>query len=616
MHIIGTAGHVDHGKSSLVRALTGTDPDRWIEEQLRGMTLDLGFAHLRLDGGAEAGIVDVPGHERFLHNMLAGAAGMELLMLVVAANEGVMPQTREHLAILRYLNVGGSLIVVTKTDLLEPAALESAIGRIRADLAGTIAASAPLLPVSTRTGAGFEQLRAALLRELKRLPERGAQAPAFLPIDRVFALAGRGTIVTGTLMQGTLRVGDAVQVAPQGLQSRVRGLHVFGTPHQSVRAGARVAVNLPGIENSQVARGDVLADPQFTGTSQLAVTFTPLPDGLPLLRRRNPVRVYLGSAEILATLVFETVPEQPTAHGGVLYLRRPAVTYPNANFVVRRMSPKTLLGGGVIAGAERAVEAPELIAGAEAICSVLASAGLEPLTVAQIAARANLRESEAAQALQELVAQRRVFAIAKPLGYLDAGAAHNILERLTATLQIKLQETPWVLGVTSLALARALSMPEDFLIRMCAAFADDGDIAARAGYYATSDHVAKLSGSQREFFEKQLSIDAQNALLPVPLSELIAAVRTAPIPGLSQAFDTLVARGAIVKVGEDVYRGTQIASIHARVEEFLHAEKQITMAQFRDLIGTSRKFAVPLLEWFDARGITIRSGDVRTLRKK
>lgn len=616
MHIIGTAGHVDHGKSSLVRALSGTDPDRWIEEQLRGMTLDLGFAHLRLTDGVQAGIVDVPGHERFLHNMLAGAAGMELLMLVVAANEGVMPQTREHLAILRYLDVGRSLIVVTKADLLEPQLLEDATARIRADLAGTIVEHAPLLAVSTHTGAGLEELRAALRRELERLPARPVQAPAFLPIDRVFALAGRGTIVTGTLMQGTLRVGDAVQIAPQGLQTRVRSLHVFGTAHQSVRAGARVAVNLPGVETGDLARGDVLADPQFAGASQLAVTFTALPQALPLLKRRNPVRVYLGSAEILGTLVFETVPDRAAPRGGVLHLRRAAVTYPNANFVVRRMSPKTLLGGGVIAGLERIAEAPVLNAGADAICSVLAAAGLEPLTVAQIAARANLRESEAAQALEELVAERRAFAIAKPLGYIGAAAAQALLERIIATLQTKLQETPWVLGVTSLALARALSMPEDFLIRLCAAYADDGDIAARGGYYSTPDHVAKLSGPQREFFEQQLSIDAQNALLPVPLSELIAAVRTAAIPGLSQAFDTLVARGAIVKVADDVYRGTQIASIHARIEEFLRANGQITMAQFRDLIGTSRKFAVPLLEWFDARGITIRSGDTRTLRKR
>ena len=616
MHIIGTAGHVDHGKSSLVRALTGTDPDRWIEEQLRGMTLDLGFAHLRLADGAEAGIVDVPGHERFLHNMLAGAAGMELLMLVVAANEGVMPQTREHLAILTYLNVQRSLVVVTKSDLLDEGDLADALAFIRADLEGTLVDGAPLVAVSTQTGAGLDELRAAIARELALLPERSNQAPAFLPIDRVFALSGHGTIVTGTLMQGTLRVGEQLQVAPHGRSARVRSLHVFGTPAQSVQAGSRVAINLPGIETSEVARGDVLADAQFLPAREFAVSFTPLSTALPLLRRRNPVRAYVGSAEVLGTLVFETVPQHALAQQGMLHLRRPVIAYPNANFVVRRMSPKTLLGGGVIAGVDSTGSGSEASPQADSILSVLAAAALEPLSVAQIAARANVREDSAAQALSQLGEEHRVLPLAKPLAYVDAGSAQQFLERVRTLLAQKQQETPWVLGVTSLALARELNVAEETSIRILAAFADDGEIAARSGYYSTTDHVAKLSAQQREFFEIQLPVDAQNPFLPVSLADLVRTVRTTPIPGISAAFDTLVARGAIVKVGEDVYRGTQIAGIHGKVQEYLRGGKQMTMSQFRDLIGTSRKFSVPLLEWFDARGITIRSGDFRTLRTK
>ncbi|MGA7570500.1 MAG: selenocysteine-specific translation elongation factor, partial [Candidatus Aquilonibacter sp.] len=254
MHIIGTAGHVDHGKSSLVQALTGTNPDRWLEEQVRGMTLDLGFAHLRFDDGIEAGIVDVPGHERFLHNMLAGAAGMELLLLVIAADDGVMPQTLEHLQILRYLNVKKIVVALTKIDLIPPQEQGLACQRVHAQLAGTIARDAFIFAVSTVTGANLDVLKEGLHQELAALAPRDPDAPAYLPIDRVFALAGRGTIVTGTLMQGRVAVGDTVALQPLGAQVRVRSLHVFGTAREAATGGTRVALNLPGIDRTQIAR--------------------------------------------------------------------------------------------------------------------------------------------------------------------------------------------------------------------------------------------------------------------------------------------------------------------------------------------------------------------------
>jgi len=617
MHIIGTAGHVDHGKSSLVAALTGTNPDRWIEEQLRGMTLDLGFARLALPSGLDAGIVDVPGHERFLHNMLAGAAGMELLMLVVSASEGVMPQTLEHLAILRYLNVQRSLVVITKTDLVAADALPGVQEQIIADLAGTLARGAPVVAVSTQTGFGLDVLRETIAAELGQLPERSKDAPAYLPIDRVFALAGHGTIITGTLMQGKLAVGDQLQVAPQGLRARVRSLHVFGESRREVAAGARVAINLPGIDTSQLRRGDVLADEQFVPASQFRVSFTPLPEALPLLRRRNPVRAYIGAAEVLGTLVFDEVPQHAEAQQGMLHLRRGVAVYTHANFVLRRMSPKTLLGGGFVRGAEDAqLAAPGLDPLDASVLAVVAQSPNVVLTAAAIASRANLREDLVQPALERLAEEQRVIAVAKPLAYISADGAAAILERLMTFLHARQKAMPWLLGITSLALSRETGLAEDELVRLLGVFADDGKIAARSGYYATVDHTARLTEEQRAFFENQLLVDTQNPYLPVTLSGLVGALRSSKIAGLSQAFDTLVARGAIVKVGEDVYRGTQVAGIHSKLEEYMRKNPQITMSQFRDLIGTSRKFAVPLLEWFDARGITVRSGDFRMLRTK
>ena len=273
MRVVGTAGHVDHGKSALVRALTGTDPDRWEEERRRGMTLDLGFAHLRLAGGIEAGIVDVPGHERFVHNMLAGATGMDVLLLVVAANEGPRPQTFEHLAILSLLAVPATIVVLTKADLvdeLELAAVREAVARA---VAGTVAEGAPVLAVSAHTGAGLDALRAQLAAALTGLPPRAQHAPAYLPVDRAFTLTGHGTIVTGTLMQGSLAVDDVLTVRPGEIAARVRSLEVFGADCPRVDAGSRVAVNLSGVPVDAVARGSALVAPEIRAQTSYAVRF-------------------------------------------------------------------------------------------------------------------------------------------------------------------------------------------------------------------------------------------------------------------------------------------------------------------------------------------------------
>ena len=613
MHIIGTAGHVDHGKSSLVAALTGTNPDRWLEEQLRGMTLDLGFAHLRFESGIEAGIVDVPGHERFLHNMLAGAAGMELLLLIVDAVEGVMPQTIEHLQILRYLNVSHVIVVATKMDLIEPRSGGAACSRIREQLAGTIAQDAEIFAVSTVTGANLDVLKLAIEQRLRELAPRPVDAPPFLPVDRVFAMQGHGTIVTGTLMQGALAVGDHLKLAPQSKPVRVRGLQVFGGARERVEAGSRVAVNITGVQTDDVARGDVLAHQHATAAQSFSVEFTAIEGALSMLRRRNPVRAYVGSAELLGTLVFERVPNDDKPASATLHLRRETAVYPNAHFVLRRMSPKTLLGGGVIRTPGAGAPVP---AGSGNILLAALQSSAEPLTPAALGARANVREDLAARAIDELVSDGQAVALSKPVAYVSREHYERIGQRVLEALSAEQLRVPWAMGMTSIALSRALGVDESQLVRFLHAFADEGTIVARHGYYSTADFTPKLTAEQRAFFEQAVPLDPISAHTPASLEEVVAAVKSSRITGIAQAFDTLLARGALVKVGADLYRGTQIAQIHRTVEAFLVREKQMTMAQFRDLLGTSRKFAVPLLEWFDARGITVRSGDYRMLRSK
>ncbi len=624
MHVLGTAGHVDHGKSSLVRALTGTNPDRWIEEQLRGMTLDLGFAHLRFPDGVEAGIVDVPGHERFLHNMLAGAAGMELLLLVVAANEGPKPQTAEHLAILQYLNVRRTIVVLTKSDTVDAEELAFAEELVRESVRGTIADGAPCVAVSSVTGAGLDELRAAIHAALVALPARAPDAPAYLPIDRVFALPGHGTIVTGTLMQGRIALGEELRLEPAGRDVRVRSLQIFGEKRERVDGGSRVAVNLPGIETNEIARGTVLASAQFAIRSSVAVRFRALPLAIPLLKRRTPVRAYLGSAEILGTLVFERVPESAEETHAALHLREPAVVFPGATFVVRRLSPKTLLGGGTIAsidiaasmngreaaGAAIAEDTPEVAA----VSAALRAAGPAGATAARVGAAANVREDVATETLERLVEDGRVMRLAKPAAYLDASLANEIFERVRERLETNEREAPWALGVTALALSRTLAIAEPTLVRVLAALSDEGKLAHRSGYFATPAFVPHLTPEQRAFFDRVFAPDPSAPYVPVAFDDVLSALRATKIPGLSLALDTLLASGTLVKVHDAVYRGTQIADIRAKLEAALRRDKQIAMSGFRDLIGTSRKYAVPLLEYFDATGVTIRTGDARVLK--
>lgn len=617
MHIIGTAGHVDHGKSSLVAALTGTNPDRWLEEQLRGMTLDLGFAHLRYDDGIEAGIVDVPGHERFLHNMLAGAAGMDLLLLVIAANEGIREQTVEHLQILRFLNVQRVVVALTKMDLIEPERGGEVCRDVHEALHDTIAADAPIFAISTLTGANIDALRLGLHQELSALAPRDAQAPVYLPIDRVFALSGRGTIVTGTLMQGRIAAGDTLMLQPQGRSVRARTLHVFGAQRSEATGGTRVALNLPGVEKSDLARGDVLASPRFEPRSSFTVRFQPLAQALALMRRRIPVRVHIGSAELIGTIVFGEVPQTTDVHQAELHLRAPVLAFPGAHFVVRRMSPKTLLGGGTIDALSATALADDgRSANEQAVAQVLHERGLEPSDTAAVAFRANLRDDAAHEVLEALCARGEALRLSRPEAYLDIAAARELLARVVTTLEEAQTREPWIMGVTSIALSRLLDLPESLVVRILAAFLDDGRIASRAGYYATPDHQPQLTADQRRFFDTVVPHDPEHPFIPAALDAATQAMRTSAIAGIAKAFETLCVRGALVKVGDQLYRGNQVREIHERVERFVSEHGRMTMAEFRDLIGTSRKYAVPLLEWFDGRGITVRSGDFRMLRSK
>jgi len=631
MHIIGTAGHVDHGKSSLVIALTGHNPDRLIEEQQRGMTLDLGFAPLRFPDGIEAGIIDVPGHERFLHNMLAGAAGMELLLLVIDAAEGPKQQTFEHLHILNFLNVSHAIVVLTKIDLVDSndraIAREIALDACR----GTIAQDAPLIEVSTVTGEGVETLKAAIHDALAALPARRPQAPAYLPVDRVFALPGHGTIITGTLMQGVVSVGDTLALQPSGLRVRVKSLQIFGKSVGSASGGSRVAANLPSVNVSQVSRGEALvATREFEPARELMVDFTPIASAVPLLRRRMPVRVHIGSAEIPGQLRFtDGPPRDATKVKAQVLLWRPAVFHPGLRIVVRRMSPKDLLGGGVVRGAaldgaiagqhtaiERAQSGADFADAppdAATILEAVSATGLAPLAAVKIAAQANVTLAAAEAALAWLVEHGRVVSLHKPVEFIARDALDAAFTRLEAVMRERHASSPWRLGVSTSEAAKALNIGESLALRLLSVLQEDGRVAARAGMWHAPDFAPVLTKAQKTFFEKALVVASDEPYLPRSYDAV--ASDAAQSREVREALDSLLAVGALVRVGDDLYRKSQIeraqAAIAARIGEHGHA----TMAQLRDVLGTSRKYALPLMEYFDSLGFTTRDGDLRRLRK-
>jgi selenocysteine-specific elongation factor len=620
MHIIGTAGHVDHGKSSLVIALTGHDPDRLIEERERGMTLDLGFAPLRFDDGVEAGIIDVPGHERFLHNMLAGAAGMELLLLVVDAGEGPRAQTFDHLRILDLLNVRRAIIVLTKRDLVDAEGLEIAGALARDAVAGTVAADAPIIAVSSLTGEGIAELKDAIRAALHELPPRDPDAPAYLPVDRVFALPGHGTIVTGTLMQGTIKTGDALLLQPSGAEVRARSIQTFGRKVDSAAGGARVAVNLPGIEVGAIRRGEALVAPrEFAPASELLVDFTPLPHALRMLKRRTPVRAHIGSDEIPGTLVFEQMPPaQAQTVRARLLLSRPTVFYPGSRLIVRRMSPKDLLGGAVALGRINSAATPaagRIHSTATDALEVLAASGLVPLQTTHIAAALNIVIDRAQAEIDALVASGDAVVIQKPQSYMARSTFDAGFDRLALFLERQHHKAPWTLGAPAPIIAAELAIPETLSVRLLAAWHDDGRIASTGRWWHLPGVAPTLTAQQRAFFVEALRDDPAGLLVPHSYDAVAKHATSARIEGLAESIDTLLATGALVRVGDDLYRRAQLQHARTVLASVLKDGSGATMAQLRDAFGTSRKYALPLMEYFDGVGVTIRDGDLRRLRK-
>ncbi len=633
--IIGTAGHIDHGKTALVRALTGVDADRLPEEKRRGITIDLGFAELDL-GDVRVGFVDVPGHERFVKNMLAGAHGIDAVALVIAADEGVMPQTREHFDICSLLEVKSGLVVITKTDTVDEELLELVRAEAAELVAGSFLEGAPVVAASARTGEGLEELKRVLREVALAVPARSSETVARLPVDRAFTMRGFGAVVTGTLVAGEISEGQELELLPAGLRVRVRGLQVHGAAVRAAGAGQRTAVNLGGVEAASVERGMVLAPVgRLIPTQMLDARVEVLKSAARALRTRQRVRVHLGTAEVLARVaVLEEAGEvEPGASGfAQLRLEAPVAALPGERFIIRSYSPQRTIAGGEILDAHAArhrrrehERARARLSGlteadrAGRLAFFVESAGEAGARHAELSARTGWREEVLEAALGE--------ALGRGLLVESEGVSVSraVFERLTQRAREEVEahhaREPLSRGMARETLREqvfAHAAPEVFRAALREA-EGRGELVSERELVRSSRHSLELSTADAELRDRLENIYREAGLEAPTLEEALAR---AGGPGARPEHTRKILRllldaGALVRVREDLlFHREALDGLVAALGEYAarhEPERLIDVAAFKELSGVSRKYAIPLLEHFDRTRVTRRAGDRRII---
>jgi selenocysteine-specific elongation factor len=635
--IVGTAGHIDHGKSALVRALTGTDPDRLPEEKRRGITIDLGFADLQL-GTLRLGFVDVPGHERFIKNMLAGAHGIDVVALVVAADEGVMPQTREHFDICRLLGVQHGFVVITKSDLVEPDMLSLVEDETKQLIAGSFLEESPIVSVSSKTGAGLDELKTAMVEVAQKTPARPSDQVTRLPVDRVFSMKGFGAVVTGTLISGHIAEGDELELLPSGAIVRVRGTQVHGQVVATAQAGQRTAVNISGVDLRQIDRGMVLAPPKRLRPTQiLDVRVSVLPTASRVLRSRARVRVHIGAAEVLGRIrVLD--PEGGIGAGaqGLVQLRleSPVVAVHNDRFVIRTYSPQETLAGGVVLHPFASKHRGKDLRHARQLLERLSEG--EPaskfVALVQFAGQTGIRLSDLAAAtgwtdeLLLAVAER----VRSDTNLTDAGgvfiSSHhfdNYSRRVTEELESFHKREPLSRGLLRETLREkvfAHSAPEIFS-SVLAKLEMEGSLVSEKDTVRLASHRVDLSEQDRDLRER-LQRECENAGVEAPsIDELMTRVGVTPRERqhARKVLQLLIDAGSIVRIQGEMVIDVRIVDELKR-KLLVHGEatepnRLIDVPTFKELAGVSRKYAIPLLEYFDRQRVTRRAGDKRVILK-
>ncbi len=631
--VLGTAGHVDHGKTSLVRALTGIETDRLREEKKRGITIELGFAYLDLPCGHRLGIIDVPGHEKFVKNMVAGAAGIDLVAFVVAADEGIMPQTREHFEICSLLGVRQGLIIITKIDMVEPDWLEMVEEDIREYFAGSFLENAPLLKVSSVSGEGIEEVKAELNRLVADSDLVAVSGPFRLPVDRVFSMKGFGAVVTGTSIAGRVAVGDEIELYPQGGRGRIRGIQIHSQDVEEVEAGHRTAINIQALDMDAIHRGEVLATPGCLRPSyMLDADFTYLSSNKKNLKNRARVRVHLGTAEIMGRVVL--LEQEEGMPGDILnvqiLLEEAAAVWPGDRYVVRSYSPVFTIGGGTILNPRVSRkrrrfrdENPRIFQAYRAEADELAifhldESGVNGLTYNDLEILTGVFGKRLSKVLRQPLSQRRILLVdserqwyvgARIMAVLENNAIEIIKqfhhdnplkegmgkEELRSRLQQGLEPRLFQLLLNNLARAGTIEQ-EHSLVRL------SGHEVAMA---------ADVSGIQREIEEMFRAAK----LNPPTIKEVMAHFKGQPEKLLREIIDTLIRDDRLKRISGNLYFHRQcLTDLEERLRAVLERDNEIDAQGFKALTGLSRKFSIPLLEYFDRQKLTIRVGDKRVLR--
>ena len=634
--IIGTAGHIDHGKTSLVKALTGVDADRLKEEKERGITIDIGFADLTV-GDVHFGFVDVPGHERFVKNMLAGVHGIDLVMLVVAADEGVMPQTREHFDICRLLEVKAGLVVITKTDMVEADFAELVEAEVSDYVAGSFLQGAPILRVSSRTGEGIDELKKTLAQLAKKVEERDERAIVRLPIDRVFTIKGFGTVITGTLIAGRIGLGDELELLPSnGRRSRARSIQVHGHSTQEAKAGERTAINLQGIELDEVTRGQVLAPAgRLLASSMLDVKLSLLKSAPRILRSRSRVHLHVGTAEVLARVVL--LGQAELAPGGEsfaqLRLESPTLALPTDHFIVRSYSPAMTIGGGrivdslphkhklregtqVVAQLEKLSVADE----PERIALLVEMAGERGMNYAELAARSGSNDDTIKRAADSWVKTKRlVAAVAKPLLLIARTDFENLAKQVRALLKTFHTRSPLESGMGREEVREKIfaNLPPEIFRAVLAQLIERNEVVAEKDLLRLATHRVALSAEEQAAKDHLAEIYARAALQPISLEEAIGQAGSQfgiDVARATRFAQMLINSGELIKVADLVFHRSALDGLRETLQQHKaeHGAK-LDVGTFKDLTGISRKYAIPLLEYLDRQRVTRRVGEAREI---
>jgi selenocysteine-specific elongation factor len=630
--IIGTAGHVDHGKTVLIKALTGVDTDRLQEEKERGISIDLGFAPFRLPSGRLAGVVDVPGHERFIHNMLAGAAGMDLVMLVVDAVEGVMPQTREHLDILQILGVQNGLVVITKIDLVEEEWRELVQEEIREELTGSFLENAPIIAVSAVQGEGIDELKALIDEMTAVIDSRSSSGPLRLPVDRSFVITGFGTVVTGTLIQGSVRVGETVAIVPPGLEARVRNVQVHDADVKEAKAGARVALNLSGLERDEVLRGSVISTPgYYRQTDLLDVSVELLARAPRRIKNLDPVHFFLGTARVVARLLLLDRDELKPGESCPAQCRldRPLVAERGDPFVIRSYSPMTTIGGGKVLDPypsrhrrfrneviDRLSELKQdPTAGGD---SAFVRRTLEELAAAdavRLAKETRLDLEKINAILEELVEAGVVEKVGS--SFMITVILHDHEAKLQSELEKYHHKYPLSPGMSRAQFKSAL--PASFNQRDYDALLErlqqSEKVTAKGDLVSLYGFKPEPAAKDRQQLEKLAELYRAGWFQPPSIRDALEKAGSSPARK-DELYSFLIGAGVLVKINEDLYYHSDAYNEALKLlRSHFAAENQLTLAQFRDTTGSSRKYAQALLEHFDQIKLTKRVEDHRVAFK-